>query len=267
MAGPRVPQWTLAASAVARVMSATATVAVWRYRDDNLTATDRYVLLALADEADSQGYVDGRSRRSAGYIATKTHLSRRTVDRTLKRLIKLELMVLVTAPTRGGKAGGSPGDYHLRMVTVSDRDADRMDTETSRNGHDDHSVPDDASSIENPGSFPGTSDVSDAERLCDLLADLIEANGSKRPNVTQTWITEIDRMIRLDERPPDLIEKAIRWSQGHPFWASNIMSPQKLRKQFDTLRLQSINEKRRSTSTQPAAMGGLLELAREEHVG
>lgn len=228
-------------------MSATATVAVWRYQDDDLTATDRYVLLALADEADSQGYVDGRSRRSAEYIATKTHLSRRTVDRTLKRLIKLDLVVLVAAPTRGGKAGGSPGDYHLRMVTVSDRSDDRMDTVSDRDGHDVHSVADNASSIENPGSFPGTSDVvSDAERLANLLADLIEANGSKRPNVTKTWIDEIDRMIRLDERPVDLIEKCIRWCQHDPFWRANVMSPSKLRKQYDRLRLASIAEKQRN---------------------
>lgn len=236
-------------------MSGNATVAVWRYRDDALTAVDRYVLLALADEADSAGYIDGRARRSAPHIAEKTHLSRRTVDRTLKRLVAMDLVNVVTAPVRGGKNGGEPGDYHLPMVTMSNRSDDPDDRVTNRVGHTVQSDADRASSRDNPGSSPGTSDVppsdvtsSDAEatRLAELLADLIEQNGSKRPTVTKSWVTEIDRMIRLDSRSVDLVEKCIRWAQADSFWRANIMSPGKLRKHYDRLRLASIAAKQQN---------------------
>lgn len=102
---------------------------------------------------------------------------------------------------------------------------------------------------------PTTSDVppsdvtsSDAEaaRLAELLADLIEQNGSKRPTVTKSWVTEIDRMIRLDSRSVDLVEKCIRWSQADSFWRANIMSPGKLRKHYDRLRLASIAAKQQN---------------------
>ena len=48
----------------------------------------------------------------------------------------------------------------------------------------------------------------------------------------------MDRLIRLDNRPPQETEAVIRWCQEHPFWRSNILSVAKLRKQFDTLTLQ-----------------------------
>lgn len=78
-----------------------------------------------------------------------------------------------------------------------------------------------------------------AQRLANLLADLIEQNGSRRPNVTNKWVSTIDRMIRIDGRTEQQIEGAIRWCQDDDFWRANIMSPDKLRKQYDRLRLQA----------------------------
>lgn len=251
-------------------MSGNATVAVWRYRDEALTAVDRYVLLALADEADSAGYIDGRARRSAPHIAEKTHLSRRTVDRTLKRLVAMDLVNVVTAPVRGGKNGGEPGDYHLPMVTMSNRSDDPDDTVTNRVGHTVQSDADRASSRDNPGSSPGMSDVPPDDPmatpmyLAGLLADLIEQNGSRRPTVTKSWVTEIDRMIRLDERSPDLVEKCIRWAQADSFWRANIMSPAKLRKHYDRLRLDSIAAKQSNGRKPLDPVGDLHALTFDE---
>lgn len=88
--------------------------------------------------------------------------------------------------------------------------------------------------------------ASDAERLCRLLADLMVANGVKEPTVTDTWVREVDRMIRLDGRTPEQIEAAIRWSQGNDFWKANIHSPQKLRAKYDQLRLQAQRDMQRA---------------------
>lgn len=82
-------------------------------------------------------------------------------------------------------------------------------------------------------------DPADAEvdRLCTLLADLIEANGSKRPTITARWRTECDRLLRLDGRAPEKIEACIRWCQADPFWRGNILSMPTLRQKYDQLRL------------------------------
>lgn len=76
-----------------------------------------------------------------------------------------------------------------------------------------------------------------AERLCNLLALLVEENGSKKPRVTDAWVTDMDRLIRLDGRTPEQVENAIRWSQRDTFWQANIMSPKKLRAKYDQIRL------------------------------
>lgn len=78
----------------------------------------------------------------------------------------------------------------------------------------------------------------DSLRLCNLLADLIHANGSLRPNVTTRWLRECDRLMRLDKRTPDQIERAIRWCQSDPFWRANVLSMPTLREKYDRLKLE-----------------------------
>lgn len=85
-------------------------------------------------------------------------------------------------------------------------------------------------------------DLPHAGRLCHLLADLIEANGSKRPKVTRTWLRDMDRLMRLDGRTPEQVESAIRWCQQDEFWRSNVMSPSKLRTRYDQMRLQAARD-------------------------
>jgi len=55
----------------------------------------------------------------------------------------------------------------------------------------------------------------------------------------QCWCLVLDRMIRLDKRSPGEIAAIIHWSQKDDFWCTNILSPGKLRKQYDTLYLQA----------------------------
>lgn len=78
-----------------------------------------------------------------------------------------------------------------------------------------------------------------ATESANLLADRITGNGSKRPKITDAWLLELDRMNRIDGRSWDEIDGAIRWAQASDFWKPNIQSPRKLRKHFDTMRLQA----------------------------
>lgn len=79
---------------------------------------------------------------------------------------------------------------------------------------------------------------SDEFRLARLLFDLIRQRKPdyKEPDL-QTWAKDINRMIRLDKREPAQIEKVIRWCQDDSFWQANILSTEKLRKQFDQLEI------------------------------
>ena len=77
----------------------------------------------------------------------------------------------------------------------------------------------------------------DVESLCTLLADLIEANGSKRPNITKRWRDSARLMLDSDGRTLAEAESVIRWSQADDFWKTNILSMPKLREKYDQLRL------------------------------
>ncbi len=54
----------------------------------------------------------------------------------------------------------------------------------------------------------------------------------------QRWALQIDRLIRLDHRPPEEIRQVIVFAQTSSFWRSNILSAQKLREKYTTLLLQ-----------------------------
>lgn len=86
-----------------------------------------------------------------------------------------------------------------------------------------------------PSAF---ADIDHKIKLSELLFSLIleRKRDFKRPNIQQ-WTVHIDRMIRLDKRAPECIEAVIRWCQKDDFWQNNILSTQKLRKQFDQLEL------------------------------
>lgn len=79
---------------------------------------------------------------------------------------------------------------------------------------------------------------SDEFRLAELLLSLIKTRNPsyKNPNI-QEWAKHIDYMIRIDRRQAVEIEKIIKACQRDPFWQNNILSTEKLRKQYDQLTL------------------------------
>jgi len=92
-----------------------------------------------------------------------------------------------------------------------------------------------------PGRATDTWEI--AKSLCCYLHKLIK---KRKPNFRQIdlfgWATEMDKIIRIDQRTPGQIAEVIAWSQQHDFWKNNILSPSKLRKQLDTLELQMSND-------------------------
>lgn len=71
-----------------------------------------------------------------------------------------------------------------------------------------------------------------SEKLLSLIRQRNE--NFKQPNIQQ-WASHVDKMIRIDKRILDEIERVIRWCQADAFWQNNILSTEKLRKQYDRL--------------------------------
>lgn len=93
----------------------------------------------------------------------------------------------------------------------------------------------------------GTSAIKLADApLSHLLADLIEENGSKRPEVGKAWVDAERLLLSKDERPRQEAESLLRWCQAHEFWRSNVLSMPTFRRQYDKLRLQAQRRGERS---------------------
>jgi hypothetical protein len=90
----------------------------------------------------------------------------------------------------------------------------------------------------------------EAVSLCKHLADLIEANGSKRPSISKQWKDAARLLLDADHRDPVEAHRLIEWCQHDPFWIPNIMSMPKFRKKYDTLRLQAERSNPRSKAQQ-----------------
>lgn len=75
--------------------------------------------------------------------------------------------------------------------------------------------------------------------VCDRLAELIVANGGKRPTITAKWRDSARLMLDRDKRPFDEVLYLIDWCQRDSFWKSNILSLPKFREKYDALRLKA----------------------------
>ena len=63
----------------------------------------------------------------------------------------------------------------------------------------------------------------------------------------QKWCDDINKINRIDKRDWKEIEIIIYWCQKDKFWQNNILSANKLRKQFETLALKFKNSNKYTT--------------------
>ena len=97
-------------------------------------------------------------------------------------------------------------------------------------------------------------------QLSELLLNKILENlpGYKKPDL-QKWASQMDALMRLDKRPPEEVKAVILFAQNDPFWRHNILSVDKLRKQYDQL-----NSRRIHIRAGPSAQQKLNGLNGEE---
>ena len=255
-----------------------------------LSGTEKLVLLGIANH---EG--DGGAWPSIETLARYANVSERSVQRAIRTAVEAGELAVEDQQggTRGTRGDRRPNLYHVLVACpegcqggsnhrldgatqMTPRGSDGVTSVTPRG---DASVANGATPLSpEPSVEPSmeptvvsqadTSDVPWDQRLANLLADLIEANGSKRPNVTLTWVTDIRRMQTIDGRTPEQVEAAIRWAQSDPFWRANILSPRKLREKYEQMRLQASRGATRGASAaqhdRAAMTGRPVEEVRQE---
>jgi hypothetical protein len=211
------------------------------------SGTDKVVLIGIANHDG-----DGGAWPTIATLAKYSNVSERNTQRAIDRLI--EMGEIVKHVQKGGNMSTRPDkrpnryevmvrcpadcdgtpQHRIGVSSVSERgvvgDTNGVSSVTERGGASD------TLTIHEPSLEPS---LTLFEPLANHLADWIERNGSKRPKVTPEWIREIERMHRIDNRDLDAIRQMIDWCQQDSFWRGNILSPKKLRKHYDTMRLRA----------------------------
>ncbi|USL05404.1 hypothetical protein LIS83_29040 (plasmid) [Bacillus anthracis] len=103
-----------------------------------------------------------------------------------------------------------------------------------------------------------TSDMENAKLLFELM--LLNNPSAKEPNL-EKWASDFRLMRERDNRTDEAIKYLINWTQKDDFWSTNILSPAKLRKQFDAL---IVKIKKEKAKNQPKVVKGKKELREED---
>ena len=90
---------------------------------------------------------------------------------------------------------------------------------------------------------------SDEMKLVEFFVQEIQKNSSdfKTPNL-QNWCDEMRKIIELDKRDKSEISKLIRWVQSDDFEKANVLSPTKLRKRYDALKIKMLTPTKKKES-------------------
>jgi len=107
--------------------------------------------------------------------------------------------------------------------------------------------------------------------ICDmdnakLLFNKMQENNpnTRTPNLDQ-WANDFRLLRERDQRENEEIQDLIIWSQNHDFWYTNILSPKKLRQQWDKLILQYKKSTQRNYNHyQPSQQTGWDALREQE---
>lgn len=103
--------------------------------------------------------------------------------------------------------------------------------------------------------------------LAQWLLDCIKKNKPdfKEPNLNE-WADTIRLMRERDNRKHETIRDVIKWCQLDSFWKSNILSADKLRKQFDKLEMQMNEKGNGQLPPKESGISRLKRIARGEKV-
>lgn len=97
--------------------------------------------------------------------------------------------------------------------------------------------------INNKNNNTYMSDSNEYRLAAYLYKYILKNNPNAREPNLQMWAKHFDYILRIDKRPIEEVKEIIKFSQQHEFWHKNILSSDKLRKQYDRLILEMKNKK------------------------
>lgn len=230
----------------------------WAWQNSRASNGSLIVLLAIADECGEGEFTEMK----IADLARKCRLSDKGTRLAVKDLVSLGELSVEARP--GGVSRYAPCSGPVITTKPDLSSYDRPVKTTGRQKLPDH--PEEPQVSEGPVKTTGpripdvldlgsvvsgkrskAKSMSDAprpdvDRLCEHLADRIEGHGSRRPVVNQRWRIAARLLIDADGRTEEDIHKAIDWCQQNHFWYKNILSMEKLRSQYDRLRLDAKDE-------------------------
>jgi hypothetical protein len=206
------------------------------------------------------GNTENKCFPSRQRLATDLGVSKVTIDRTKKELI--EAGAVCEKHRMGAENTYTSNLYHIhweqdhncQSVITSDEGSDTDVTRGSLKFDTRGSLTDDDltnTHLELRPNINITSDVADehkqlapvidsqAQQLAQHFCNQLHTNGITLAKVTPKWITELDRMNRIDGRSWEQIEACIQWATSDAFWSGVILSPTKLRKHYDQMNVQA----------------------------
>lgn len=221
----------------------------------------KFLLVALADSADPYGV----TYAGQALFVDKCNITRETVSRRMAVL--REAGLIATVQRRRGN-GSRTSDYTVLAPRHADRapmkdapeeefpesvlglacqcdDSSRDDPScddqapghVTISGGPEPSVEPSAKKTSSSSSQRSALEREDVDRLCGLLAALIQQRDPKAKlnPASETWRDPMRLLLDRDGRSIDEVERVIRWCQADDFEHSNVLSPGKLRKRFTQL--------------------------------
>jgi hypothetical protein len=212
-----------------------------------LRCTEKMVLLALSDFHNAK---TGQCNPEKASIASKAGLCKRAVGDALIRLKKGQIINFES--TNGRKSNQYTLNIMYEHMGLTPQDMQGSTTQEMQGT----SRPNPAGDSSNPAAYSANPAGTAPEpvrtskeptkrqrRFTDVDVELAEMvlRGIKRLNPShkqpsmETWADDMRKMREIDKRQPDQIREVFHWANNDDFWKGNILSPAKLRKQFDQL--------------------------------
>lgn len=211
-------------------------------KDDNfLKANEKYFYMIIVNYAREKGYAYPSYEQLMKDMGTTKRL---TISNIIKKLVENGYIKYI----KGNSSKKANEYYPLKHITsdqivTSGERVTSYQIVTSTSGEKVTSTSDQRVTPTKNKTKNKTKDnyMSDSNecRLAEYLYKHILKNNpkAKKPNF-QTWAKHFDYILRIDERPIEEVKALIKFSQQHEFWHKNILSPDKLRKQYDRLVLE-----------------------------
>lgn len=247
-------------------------------RASTLPPPSRLIMMVLVDIADAGTAEVPPSRNpSTAQLARETGHSESTVKRH-RAALQAAGWIVFTPPTLEQQRRHEPGTYKLRVpeghqgprVHHGPGSTVNPGGGSERTPVGGHAEPARGVTVNPLSSNDQNNDqkttpraIREAvDRVCQHLADRIEANGTPRPPIDGTWRSDAAALLFDDGHGEERAHKAIDFAHDDTFWRINITSPAKLRAKWHELRLSA--ERARQRAQAHDARTGAVQLPPRE---